>query len=56
MLSAYVDLASDTLALVDKSLTKGEGTTGLLDSAALLSISKRPSSQYRVKAGHSVSA
>ena len=36
MLSAYVDLPSETLALVDKSITKGEPPRGLLDAIAQL--------------------
>jgi CheY-like chemotaxis protein len=32
MLSAYVDLPGETLALVDRSITKGEPPTVLLDS------------------------
>ncbi len=36
MLSAYVDLPSETLALVDKSVTKGEPPTVLLEAIAEL--------------------
>ncbi len=36
MLSAYVDLPSETLALVDKSVTKGEPPTVLLKAIAEL--------------------
>lgn len=36
MFSAYVDLPSDTLALVDKSVTKGEAPTVLLKAIAEL--------------------
>ncbi len=41
MLSAYVDLPSETLALVDKSITKGEPPRGLLDAIAQLLDSNR---------------
>ncbi len=36
MLSAYVDLPSETLALVDKSITKGEPPPVLLDAISQL--------------------
>jgi CheY-like chemotaxis protein len=36
MLSAYVDLPSETLALVDRSITKGEPPAVLLEAIALL--------------------
>jgi CheY-like chemotaxis protein len=36
MLSAYVDLPSETLALVDKSITKGEPPRVLLEAVAQL--------------------
>jgi CheY-like chemotaxis protein len=36
MFSAYVDLPSETLALVDKSVTKGESPTVLLEAIAEL--------------------
>jgi CheY-like chemotaxis protein len=36
MLSAYVDLPRETLALVDKSITKGESPRVLLDAMAQL--------------------
>ncbi len=36
MLSAYVDLPSETLALVDKSITKGEPAPVLLEAVAQL--------------------
>ena len=36
MLSAYVDLPGETLALVDKSVTKGESPPALLDAIAQL--------------------
>jgi CheY-like chemotaxis protein len=36
MFSAYVDLPSETLALVDKSITKGEPPPVLLDAIAQL--------------------
>ena len=36
MLSAYVDLPSDTLALVDKSITKGERPTVLAEAITQL--------------------
>jgi CheY-like chemotaxis protein len=36
MLSAYVDLPSETLALVDRSVTKGEPPTALLEAIAQL--------------------
>ncbi len=36
LLSAYVDLPSETLALVDKSITKGEPTPVLLEALSQL--------------------
>jgi CheY-like chemotaxis protein len=41
MLSAYVDLPRETLALVDKSVTKGESPTILLDTITQLLIQGR---------------
>lgn len=43
LLSAYLDLGQETLALVDRYVTKGEGPTVLLDAVAeLLNGSGRP--------------
>jgi CheY-like chemotaxis protein len=48
MLSAYVDLPKETLALVDRYLTKGEPPTALLGAVAeLLSTRRRLSSTAR---------
>ncbi len=45
MLSAYVDLPRETLALVDKYLTKGEGPQVMLDAIAALFSQARPQSK-----------